>query len=205
MREYDSDQAKGLLFIALLFWTPFVVTTRSPMGAIVYSTGGILIDNGWIRILGSGHGRLNRSLPDWNKGKSFKEFGDNPSFLLVADDAVGGFFAINGGQFGNDAGKIYYLSPDNLEWEPLDLTYSDFLDFCFNNNLDDFYKGLRWTNWKEEVAKLEGNKVYNFLPFLWTKEGKDISKNTRKIISVEEQYDFNLYNRRQLGIEKNGH
>jgi hypothetical protein len=30
------------------------VTTRSPMGAIIYETGGILVDNGWIRILGSG-------------------------------------------------------------------------------------------------------------------------------------------------------
>jgi len=30
------------------------VTTRSPMGAIIYETGGILVDHGWIRILGSG-------------------------------------------------------------------------------------------------------------------------------------------------------
>jgi hypothetical protein len=34
------------------------VTTRSPMGAIVYDTGGILIDWGWLRVLGSGHHRL---------------------------------------------------------------------------------------------------------------------------------------------------
>ncbi len=40
------------------------VTTRSPMGAIIYETGGVLIDNGWIRILGSGSTKLNRSLPD---------------------------------------------------------------------------------------------------------------------------------------------
>lgn len=30
------------------------VTTRSVMGAVVYETGGILIDRGWLRILGSG-------------------------------------------------------------------------------------------------------------------------------------------------------
>ena len=108
------------------------VTTRSPMGAIIYSTGGLLIDNSWVRILGSGSSKLNRTLPDWNKGKSFHEFGDRPPFLLIADDAVGGFFAINGGQFGKDAGKVYYLSPDNLEWEALDLSYTDFLIFCFN-------------------------------------------------------------------------
>jgi hypothetical protein len=30
------------------------VTTRSSMGSIIYETGGILVDHGWIRILGSG-------------------------------------------------------------------------------------------------------------------------------------------------------
>src|SRR3954451_9118981 len=70
------------------------VTTRSPMGAILYATGGLLIDNGWIRILGSGNSKLNRTLPDWNKGKTLNEFGERPPYLLVADDAVGGFFAI---------------------------------------------------------------------------------------------------------------
>ncbi len=40
------------------------VTTRSPMGAIIYETGGILVDHGWIRILGSGCQRLPRSLPN---------------------------------------------------------------------------------------------------------------------------------------------
>lgn len=105
----DTVKAKDALFKTQ-------VTTRSPMGAIVYSSGGLLVDGGWIRILGSGHDRLNRTLPDWNKGKSFKEFGEAPAYLLVADDAAGGFFAINGGGLGSDAGKVYYLSPDNLEW-----------------------------------------------------------------------------------------
>lgn len=30
------------------------VTTKSPMGALVYGSGGLLIDNGWLRIAGSG-------------------------------------------------------------------------------------------------------------------------------------------------------
>ena len=177
------------------------VTTRSPMGAIIYTTGGILIDNGWIRILGSGSKELNRSLPDWNKGKSFAEFGEKPAYLLIADDAVGGFFAINGGAFGKDMGKTYYLSADRLVWEPLDLTYTDFLYFCFNNDLNEFYQNLRWENWKKEVSKLSGDKVFNFYPFLWSKEGKDINKNSRKKIPVEEQFQFNMSSRKQLGIE----
>jgi hypothetical protein len=174
------------------------VTTRSPMGAIVYTTGGLLVDDGWIRILGSGSDKLNRSLPDWNKGKAFQEFGQSPPFLLIADDAIGGFYLLNGGGLGKDAGKVYYWSPDNLEYEPLDLTYTEFLLFCFNNDLEKFYKGNRWKNWRKEVAGLAGDKVFNFYPFLWTKEGKDIEKVSRKAIAVEEQYRLNLDLRRQL-------
>jgi len=191
----DTTKAKDALYKTQ-------VTTRSPMGAIIYMTGGLLIDDGWIRILGSGNSKLNRTLPDWNKGKSFKEFGQAAPFLLIADDAMGGFFLLNGGGLGKDLGKVYYFSPDNLEYEPLDLTYTDFLNFCFNNNLDEFYKGYRWTNWKEDVSKLSGDKIYNFFPMLWTKEGKDINKVSRKAVPVEEQYDLNLDFRKQLGLDK---
>jgi len=76
------------------------VTTRSPMGAIVYESGGILVDHGWLRILGSGHPRLPRSLANWNFERSFAVSGERPSFLLVADDVVGGFFAIDAGGLG---------------------------------------------------------------------------------------------------------
>jgi len=164
----DTIKAKDALF-------KIQVTTSSPMGAIVYMTGGILIDDGWMRPLGSGSEKLNRSLPEWNKGKAFQDFGRQTPFLLIADDAMGGFFLLNGGGLGNDLGKVYYLSPDNLEYEPLGLTYTDFLNFCFNNNLDEFYKGYRWTNWKSDLANLNGDQVFNFFPYLWTKEGKDIN------------------------------
>ena len=178
------------------------VTTRSLMGTIVFMTGGILVDDGWIRILGSGSAKFNRSLPDWNKGKSFKEFGELPSFLLIADDAIGGFYVLNGGGLGSDLGKIYYFSPDNLEYEQLDITYSEFLGFCFNNDLDKFYEGNRWNGWREEVSKLNPDEVFNFYPFLWTAEGSNIDKNSRKIIPIQEQYSLNLDLRRQLGFDK---
>jgi hypothetical protein len=191
----DTSKAKEALYKTQ-------VTTRSPMGAIIYMTGGILIDNGWIRILGSGSARLNRSLPDWNKGKSFSEFGQASSFLLIADDAIGGFFLLNGGGLGKDLGKVYYFSPDNLEYEPLDLSFTEFLLFCFYNDLEKFYEGKRWENWKAEVSNLKGDKVFNFFPYLWSKEGKDINKILRKEIPVEEQYSFNLDMRKQLGLDK---
>lgn len=151
--------------------------------------------------MGSGSQKLNRSLPAWNKGKSFEAFGEPAPFYLVADDAVGGFFAINGGAWHKDVGKIFYLSPDALEWEPLGLSYTDFLLFCFNNDLDKFYEGQRWNNWRKEVDTLGGTRVYNFFPPLWTKEGKNINNSSRSAIPVEEQYSFNMDMRRQLGIK----
>ncbi len=66
------------------------VSVRSTLGAIVYETGGLLIDHGWLRILGSGHPRLPRTLPGWNRGRTGSSEG-NSGFYLVADDVVGGF------------------------------------------------------------------------------------------------------------------
>lgn len=109
---------------------------------------------------------------------------------------------INGGKLGSDLGKVYYIAPESLDWEPLDLTYTDFLNFCFNGNLNKFYEHLRWKNCDDEVLKLDGNQVYNFYPPLWTKEGKSISKSSRKVISTEEQYHFNIDARKQLGLDK---
>lgn len=195
MLPVDTAKAKDALYKTQ-------VTTNSPMGGLIHKTGGLLIDNGWIRILGSGNTKLNRSLPDWNKGKSFNDFGEAPSFLLIADDAIGGFFLLNGGGLGEDLGKVYYFSPDNLEFEPLDITYTEFLQFCFNNDLSEFYDGMRWTNWREDVAALNGNEVFSFFPFLWTTEGSDINKCERKPVPVQEQYKLNLDMRKQIGLGK---
>jgi hypothetical protein len=98
----DSLNAKDALYKTQ-------VTTGSSMGAIVFSTGGLLIDGGWIRILGSGCNKMKRTLPDFNKGKGFKEFGDKLDFFLVADDAAGGYFAINFSLIGKKFNSIYYL------------------------------------------------------------------------------------------------
>ena len=43
------------------------VSTNSVLGSIIYNTGGLLIDNGWLRILGSGHYKLGRDISSWNQ------------------------------------------------------------------------------------------------------------------------------------------
>lgn len=160
------------------------VTTRSPMGAIAYETGGILIDGGWLRILGSGHPKLQRNIVEWNRGRS-------GGHLLVADDAIGGFFSINGGAFGDDRGSMYYWAPDTLRWESLGLGYSDFLWWALSEKLTAFYEGLRWPGWEAEVKNAGGDECFTFYPFLWTKQGS-VATSARKLVSVAEQYAFNM-------------
>jgi hypothetical protein len=167
------------------------VTTRSPMGAVVYETGGIVIDGGWLRVLGSGNSRLTRTLPGWNEGRA-------DGYLLVADDVVGGFFAINGGGLGSDVKTICYFAPDRLEWESLGVGYSDFLHWCCAGRLDQFYEWIRWDGWEADVRALGGDQCYFFAPFLWTAEGKDGS-GRRGTVPVHEAWGVQMEFRKQLG------
>lgn len=167
------------------------ITTRSPMGAIVYETGGLLIDHGWIRILGSGHAKLDRNLMDWNQGKTYSKLGEQLPYLLVADDVVGGFFAINaGGLDSTGIGKVYYFAPDNLLWTCTNMTYSDFLSFCFCGDIKKFYETLYWTDWEKDISIINGNQGYFFFPYLCTEEGQDVNLDKKSIVPIEELWVF---------------
>ena len=166
------------------------VTTRSTMGAIAYETGGILIDGGWLRFLGSGHPKLPRTLPGWNHGRS-------SGFYLVADDAVGGFFAINGGAFGDDANNMYYWAPDSLDWEPMKIGFTDFFVWALSEQSAQFYETLRWPSWREDLAGLSGDSCFSFYPFLWTKEGA-LTTSHRAKVPIQEAFDLKVELLRQL-------
>jgi Protein of unknown function DUF2625 len=167
------------------------VTTRSPMGAIAYQTAGLLVDSGWLRILGAGgHPRFRRSLPGWNESRG-------KGFYLVADDAVGGSFALNGGALGAERGKVYYYAPDALRWEPCDLGYSQFLVWAMTDRLEQFYASLRWEGWQPEVRRLTGDQAMSIYPFLFTK-GPPLQERSRCPVPVSEQYGLQLDIQRQL-------
>ncbi|MBV8249595.1 MAG: DUF2625 domain-containing protein [Comamonas sp.] len=158
------------------------VTTRSPLGAMAHGSGGILVDGGWLRMLGSGHPRLGRNLAVWNRERS-------DGFLLVADDVVGGFFAVNGGAFGEDLGVIHYLAPDTLAWESLGMGHTAFMQWAFSDGLRAFYRDLRWEGWEAEVAALDGDSCFSFYPFLFTEQGST-QTSSRRPVPVAEQYAF---------------
>lgn len=169
------------------------VTTRSTMGAIAYETGGVLIDGGWLRFLGSGHQRITRTLPGWNERRS-------KGFYLVADDAVGGFFAINGGAFGEDVKNMYYWAPDSLDWYPMEIGFTDFFVWSLSERLAQFYETLRWPSWRADIAELSGDRCFSFEPPLWTKEGS-LAASHCEHVPVREAFDLKVDLARQLNGE----
>lgn len=166
------------------------VTTGSSMGAIAYETGGILVDDGWLRLLGSGNQKLHRDIAAWNAGRA-------EGFVLCGDDVLGGFFAVNGGALGADAGAVYYLAPDTLQWESLEVGFSAFVQWCFTTQLRHFYDKQRLRDVVADTEALSGDQCLNFYPFLWTSEGS-LEASSRRPISVHEQWDLNVDLRRQL-------
>ncbi len=167
------------------------VTTRSPLGAVVYHSGGLLVDGGWLRILGSGHPRLPRALPDWNFACGMAESDTPPPALLVADDVLGGFFALNSGRFAPSGHSVWYFAPDTLEWEDLGMGYSDFLVWCMSGDLETFYTPYRWPGWAAEVRTLRGDEAFGIYPFLIA-AGPPISERHRRPVPVEELFRLHV-------------
>jgi hypothetical protein len=172
------------------------VSTRSPLGAIAYGTGGLFVDRGWLRILGAGCPRLRRGLADWN-GPG----GGAPRLagaMLVADDAVGGFFAVNGGALAGPPGSVFYLAPDTLAWEDLGRSYSEWLCWTFTGDLARFYENARWPTWADEVAGLDGDRAISIYPFLCAK-GPPLAARSRRAVPVEELWRLALELQAKLG------
>lgn len=191
----DTNQARGAM-------EELQIGTDNALGTVIYMTGGLLIEQGWIRILGSGSNKLTRAVPSWNKGKTLTEETVKPPYLLVADDALGGFFAMNLGGLGNDGRKMYYLCPWTLQWQALGMSYKEFLQFCFESDLEEFYKPYMSKNWKFDVELLPTDKCYSYVPPLWSKEGKNYAKSVRKYIPIEDQYTYNMQMRKKFGFDE---
>ena len=167
------------------------VTTRSLLGAFGYDTGGLLIDDGWLRLLGSGHSKSTRSLHEWNSPRT------DGTFILIGDDAAGGFYALNGGAFGEDLGAVYYWAPDDLEWESLEMGHTDFVAFSLTDRITEFYESLRWPTWRDDVKDLPTDRSFFFYPFLWTREGS-VEDSHRSTVPLSEAWDVKVDIVRQL-------
>lgn len=164
------------------------VTTRSPVGAIALHSGGILVDHGWLRLLGANSTRMGGGLVAWNEDLGGPPL-DPPlrEALVVAYDALGGFFALNGGQWSGAPGSVYYLPPDAWRWDDLELSYSGLLGWAFSDQVGRFYEGLRWPGWQREVGALGPDQALTVYPFLGF-ETTPIGDRQRAPVPAREQW-----------------
>jgi len=170
------------------------VTTRSNLGAVAHETGGVLVDGGWLRLLGCGCPRLPRALGLWNDALGL----DPAEALVVADDVIGGTFAINGGGLPGEPGNMNYFAPDALGWEDLGLGHSGWLDWVMTGNLETFYEGTRWPGWQAQVASLPGDQTFHTWPPPWSREGKDPAVVSRRAVPSAEAFSLLREAQRQL-------
>ena len=160
------------------------VSTRTLLGTVAHRTGGILVDGGWLRILGSGHPRLPGSLADWNGlGRGVRMVA---GALVVAHDAVGGLFAVNAGGLPGDEGAVSYFSPELRAWEEISPSYVDFLGFALDGDLPSLANPLRWPDWEDDVAALHGDQGVLFWPPPWYGPGWDAADAERTVLPIQE-------------------
>ncbi|RFC71081.1 DUF2625 domain-containing protein [Streptomyces sp. AcE210] len=172
------------------------VTARSYLGALVLHCGGLLVDDGWLRVFGSPMSGAAHGVPALSRVNQFPETFDSAwrpeAGLTVAHDVLGGVFTLNGAAPANAdrpgaAGEVVYFAPDSLRWEALGVSHSTWLAWLVSGALDEFYANLRWPGWKEEVRALNSSQGLAMFPPLWSAEGcQDISATSRRAVPMRE-------------------
>lgn len=170
------------------------VSARSPLGAVVLNSGGLLLQGGWIRVFGGSSSGGPRGLPGMAEVNQFPATME-PSWrpvagLVLAHDVLGGVYAINGvdsaeaGRPG-EVGEVVYFSPQDLQWRGLEMGHSAWLGWLLAGGPADLYE--LWPDWRSELSELRTDQGISFFPFLWSAEAQeDIAATTRKPVSMNE-------------------
>jgi hypothetical protein len=166
------------------------VTTCAPLGAIALETGGMLVDHGWLRLLGGGCRDLQRGLASWNGFDAEHPQRPLEDALLVAHDAVGGFFAINGGAFDGERGNVFCFAPGTLDWLDMEMGYSGFLQWLCAGDLERFYDDLRWPGWESEVSAASADEGFHLYPPPFSREGQPVERASRRLVPMGELWEW---------------
>ncbi|GGM76975.1 DUF2625 family protein [Dactylosporangium sucinum] len=169
------------------------VTTRSRLGALSLHTGGLLVDGGWLRVLGGGGGS---GLPSLAEANDLPGAGEAPPALLVGYDVLGGRFELTGadpalaGRPGAP-GDVCYFGPDTLHWESLGAGHGGWLSWIAQGGTTQFYESLRWPGWQEETRALPLTHGITVYPFLWSQEAhEDLAATSRRPAPMAELFTF---------------
>lgn len=158
------------------------VTTRSVLGSLALHTGGLLVDHGWLRVLGGGGGALDLALANGLD----RPRPAPPGHLLVAHDPVGGRYAVNGGDLPGEPGEVCYFAPDELAWLPMEMGHGAFVAWSLTDRLGLYNEHLRWPRWEEEVEALAPDEGFHLYPPPFTREGQDVSAAARDLVPIVE-------------------
>ena len=157
------------------------MTSNSVIGSITYNTSGMVVDN-WVRVIASGNDIDRRNLASWyEENEEIKEKG----LLIIADDVIGGIFALNMGSYEGERGDIFYFAPDTLKWENLGIKYAGFFAWLTESNLEEFYSNVRWENWEEDVQAIGFDQALSVYPLIWTNEC-NIDTASKKAVPIKE-------------------
>jgi hypothetical protein len=160
------------------------VSARSYLGALALNCSGVLVDDGWLRLLGAGGAAL-ADLATTNGLGDEDATGSAPSHLVFGFDVLGGTFAINGRGLDAPPGDICYFAPDSLEWMPLGLAgLGEFLPWALAGGLDESFAGLRWPGWRAQTRPLAPEQGIAVYPPLWSAEGQDVASAHRGVVSL---------------------
>ena len=97
---------------------------ESVLGAVIVNACGIVFDK-WVFVIGQSSDKY--GILNFGEKMNY----DSSGLLVVATDIVGGIFALNMGRFPEDQGLVWYFAPDTLEWESLEMKYSQFIAILF--------------------------------------------------------------------------
>ena len=179
------------------------VTAGSTLGALALNCGGLLLDHGWLRILGGGTSELPDLASANGLGAPSSEQGP-PGSMTVAYDVLGGIFAVNGGDLPGDLGEVHYWGPDTLDWTPIGSGHTSFVHWALSGGLQDFYQDLRWPGWVEETSSLRDDQGITVYPPLATAEGQNVAAANRAPVPFTELLALNQDLARQLGLLPDG-
>jgi hypothetical protein len=164
------------------------VSARSSLWAMATNVGALVIDDGWVRVLGGGTAGQRADLADWNGLSDAPTFARSVGFFVVGYDVMGGVFALDGGALsgGPGNGQVFYFAPDSLAWEPMEMGYTPWLQWLLldRERVDGWFESQRWPGWRDEVRDLSLDTAVSAFPFAWTEEGKDPSRVHREPIAA---------------------
>lgn len=157
------------------------VTTRSVLGALAWHTGGMLLDHRWLRLLG---GVSTSGLPDLATASGMQPGVPlRPPCVVIAQDVLGGLFAINGDGLPCEPGEVAYFAPDTLQWEGLGLGGGAFVSWALTGDTGEFYEQVRWPGWQAESEQVPPGSGLHVYPPLFTVEAtRDLAATTRRVV-----------------------